>query len=226
MCMVSVGVTKDFGVLACDSADYDLTDWSITFETPKLGIVSNGKAIMSYVGTPLYFSSIEKDKLAQSFENACIYLKQYLQKMKPDVEASLQEITDDEDHRKPNLCVFYMGIHKGIPTLAQFNSFLDFVPRYLWSTNGLKFSTVLFGDDSKPEKQEIFKQSTKFMEDESKFYDKISPGIVGEILTRGIYKKADLEMTIGTKQKYAGGVVNVAKLDKNGVTPLSGYLVV
>lgn len=223
--MIAAGVTKDFGVLACDSADYDLETLGITFETAKLGIVSTGQAAMTYVGTPLYFSSLDKDKLRQTFEGACLYLKTYLQFMKPHVQESLKEITDDVDHQQPNLCVFFMGLHKGFPTVAQFNSFLDFAPRYLWSDNGLKFSTVLFGDDSKPEKNEIFKQSTKFMEDEAKFYETVTPGIVGEILTRGIYKKADLEMTIGTKQKYAGGVVNVAKVDKQGVTPMSGFLV-
>jgi hypothetical protein len=224
--MIAAGVTKDYGVIACDSADFDVTTSAISFETPKLGLVSTGKAAMTYVGTPLYFSSIDKSKLTQPFDSVCIYLKTYLQSMRNHVGEALKEITDDIDHQQPNICVFFMGLHKNVPTLAQFNSFLDFSPRYLWSDNGLKFSTVLYGDDSKPEKNEIFKESTKFMENEAKFYDKVSPGIVAEILTRGIYKKADLEMTIGTKQKYAGGVVNVAKVDKEGVTPLSGYLVI
>lgn len=224
--MISVGVTKDFGVLACDSAAYDLNTLKTSFETPKLGVISNGKAVMSYVGTPLYFASIDRQKLAQSFEGVCIYLKNYLLGIRPDVVEGLKNETEDEDERKPHICLFYLGIHKGYPTLAQFNSFNDFVPKYLWSDNGLKFSTILFGDDSNPEKQAIFKESTKFMEQEAKFYDEVTPGLVGEILTRGIYKKADLEMTIGTKKKYAGGIVNAAKVDKNGVTPLSGYLIV
>lgn len=226
MCMIASGITKDFGVLACDSAAYDFGKLETSFETPKLGIASNGQALITYVGSPLYFASMDKEKLKQPFESVCLYLKSYLKQTRPDVEESLKEMTEDEDERKPNLCLFYMGIHKGYPTLAQFNSFLDFSPKYLWSDNGLKFSTILYGDDSNPGKQAIFKDSTKFMETEAKAYEKHSPGIVGEILTRGIYKKADLEMNIGLKKKYAGGVVNVAMLNKDGVQPLSGFLVV
>lgn len=224
--MVSGAVTKDFGVLACDSAEYNLESLKTTFESPKLGILENGSAIFSYVGTPLYFSKLDKAKLSESFEKSCNYLKEYLKSMRPEVEESLRKITDDEDHRQPNFCLFVLGLHKGIPTLAQFNSFLGFAPHYLWSGNGVKFSSLLFGDDSKPEKNQIFKDSTVFMEEEAKKYESMTPGIVGEILIRGIYKKADLEMTIGLKEKYAGGVINVAKIDKEGITPLSGYVVV
>jgi len=129
----------------------------------------------------------------------------------------------DEDEAKPHLCVLLMGMHKGFPTLAQFNSFLDFKPRYLYSEAGPKFSTILYGDDSKPEKAAIFKEATSYMEMRAARFEELTPGLMGEILTRGIYQKADAEMKIGTKKKYAGGMVNAAAVTPAGTYPLSGF---
>ena len=223
--MIAAGVTKDFGVLASDSASYVSDEGEMSFESPKL--VSIGKYLLTFIGTPLYFSRIDRSRFGVKLNELSLYLQDYLKGIRRDVDDLLKQSITDPDENQPNFCLYVLGVHGNYPTLAQFNSFNDFKPKYLWSDNGLKFSSVLYGDDSKPEKQAMFKETTKFMEEEAKRIGTVTPGVVGEILTRGIYKKADLEMNIGTKKKYAGGMVNAAVIRNDGtLAPLSGIEIV
>lgn len=214
--MIACGINKDFGVLAADSAQYLTDKGEISFEVTK--VVKIGKYLMTFIGTSLYFVNMDRSKFNLPLDQLSHYLSTFFRSEKPNVEETMKEHIQDEDENKPHLCVYVMGLHAKRPTLAQFNSFLDFRPKYLWSDNELKFSTILYGDDSKPEKQAMFKESSIYMEEIIKTFDcEPSPGLVGEALTRGIYKKADLEMKIGLKKKYAGGMVQAAVIKKDGL---------
>ena len=224
--MIATGITKDFGVMASDSASYVADAGKIAFETPKLSIIGN-KYILSFLGTPLYFSRLDVSKFTLPMNALSLYVQEYLRSMKKDVENILDQTVQDTDEKEPNFCLYVLGMHGKRPMLAQFNSFLDFAPRYLWSDNGLKFSSVLYGDDSNKEKQAMFKESHDYMVKSAGKIPEVTPGLVGEILTRGIYHKADLEEKIGTKKKYAGGIVNAAGIMKDGkIFSLSGVEVV
>jgi len=223
--MIAAGLNKDYGVLAADSASYSPEDGKIEYESGKLSLIRN-RYLMAFVGTNLYFTRMDWKRFDLPLKNLSLYLQGYLREIKTDVENSLKESIKDEQDSKPNFCLYVLGLHNQYPTLVQLNSFKDFAPRYLWSDNGMKFSTMLYGNDN-PEKGEIFKQSTQYMNELSKGYESHTPGLVAEILTRGIYKKADLEMKIGDKRKYAGGVVNAAFISKTGsIQMLSGLEVV
>jgi hypothetical protein len=244
MCFIAAAVTKDSGVLACDSANYNTETGEMSFETPKLSIW-NGKYLATFVGTNTYFSRIDEKKFLLPMDQLSLYLQGYLKEMKPDVENLMKESISDPDENKPYFCLYVMGLHGKRPTLAQFNSFLDFAPKYLWNDGSqpVKFATLLYGDDSVPGKAQIFKDSTKFMEAEAEKYrlkpgtgnsdvnvyqhQSLTPGLLAEILTRGIYKKADLEETIGTKKKYAGGSVSAGVVHSDGrIYSLSGMEVI
>lgn len=218
--MIASAVTKDFGLLASDSAQYDTSLGKMSFQSMKLFFTS--RYLLSFIGTPAYFAKIDRSKLDADLHTLTIYLKDYLQKMRPEVIKTLESEIADTDENKPNFCLFILGVHKGLPTMTQFNSFKDFEPRYLYNQKeGVKFSTLYYGDDNQ-EKKELFKQATDFMEKKAATLDVVDPGTLGEVLTRGIYKKADLELKLEGK-KYAGGVVNVAGITKNGIIfPLSG----
>ena len=218
--MIGAATNKDFGVIATDSAQYDTEKKAVTFESPKLAILPHGA--MSFIGTGLYFVNMDRTKLTRPFGEMCLYLSEYLKTQREPVAKLMKEGISDVDEQDPNFCLFLLGFHNGHPVVAQLNSFADFVPRYLWSSNGLKFSTILYGDDS--DKAKLFKSATEYAEMKAKSYENLTPGIVGEILTRSIYRKADEEMKIGDKKKYAGGPVNCAMVDKNGVRPLSGWV--
>lgn len=210
MCIATCGLTKDYGVIASDSAEWNPTTKSMTFDKPKLMIVG-GKHLMTFIGSTLFLTKIEKDKFNLPFDCLSVYLSEYLR----EINSSVQETSLGLSGEPARLCLFLLGIHGGKPTLAQFNSFLNFKPEFLWCDDGIKFSTIYYGDDSN--KNEIFKKSTEFMEKESnKYKENINHGLVGEILTRGIYHKADLEEQIGDKVKYAGGVVSVARIHSDG----------
>lgn len=222
MCMVASAVTKEFGVLASDSSMYDTDRGEMSFESNRLLII-DGKKIASFIGTHLYLANIDRSKLSMPFSATCLYLKDFFKSQKAAVAGQMKAAIADEDENKPDFCFFLMGLHNSYPTLAQFNSFIEFEPRYIWSSSGLKFASIIYGDDSKPEKAAMFKETNSFMEAEAKRLDAKTPGIVAEVLSRGIYHKADEEMKIGTKRKYAGGPTNAAMLNKNGVVSLSGF---
>lgn len=221
MCMLVAAVTKDFGVIATDSAKFDMEKQESIFDSQKLFHTTNNKYLVSFIGTPLYLANIDFSRFAMPLDGLSLYLKDYLKKMKPKVGAILKSEIGDKDEQEPNVCMFVLGMHKKIPTLAQYNVFHEFEPQYLWTKDaGIKFSTIYYGGDT-PKKNEVFKESTAYMEKKAAHYQSLTPGLVGEILTRGIYKKADLEeKEFGTK--YAGGVVNVAFVRPEGLFTLSG----
>jgi len=223
--MIAAALTSEYGVLAADSASYSPEDKKIGYETGKLSLIRN-RYLMAFIGTNLYFTRMDWRRFDLPLKNVSLYLQGYLKEIRPDVESSLKETIEDKDEQNPHFCLYVLGMHNHYPTLVQLNSFKDFAPRYLWSDDGLKFSTLLYGDDN-PKKGEVFKESTKYMTELAKRYGNHTPGLVGEILTRGIYKKADLEMKIGDKRKYAGGIVNAAFMSKAGqIQQLSGLEVI
>lgn len=230
MCMIAACVTKDFGVLAADSAQYIADVGDISFEVGKVAKI--GKYLVTFIGTPLYFVNLDKAKFSLPLDQLSFYLSTFFKSERPGIEEAMKEGIKDEEENSPHLCVYVMGLYAKRPTLAQFNSFLDFKPKYIWTDDSdLKFATIIYGDDSNPDKQSMFKESSKFMEDlAKKWFDKpevesphkfatlvVSPGLVAEILARGIYKKADLEMEIGYKKKYAGGMVHAAAVKRDGL---------
>lgn len=215
VCAIAGVVTKDFGVLASDSAHEIGED--VSFESPKLFYVGN-KNLITYVGYKSYLSNVDFSKLNGDMASTSIYLSNYFRSIKDTVKSTLSDLTGK--NIEPNLCVLLMGVHNGKPTLAQFNSYLDFKPKYLYSDNGPKFSTIFYSEDN-PNKKKMFVDMTKFMEEMAEKKKDVSPGILAEILTRGIYKKSDLEEELEGK-KYAGGAVSVAYMDSKGEAyPLS-----
>lgn len=221
--MIAAAVTKDFGVLATDSAKYDIEKDETIFDSQKLFYTTNNKYLVSFIGTPLYLANLDTSKFVMPLDGLSLYLKEYLRGMKPKVEEMMKSEIADEDDRQPNVCLFVLGMHKSIPTLAQFNIFQDFEPKYLWTKDeGIKFSNIFFGGEV-PGKNEVFKEATAFMEKKAVRFQKttkLHPGIVGEILARGIYKKADLEQKLDGR-KWAGGMVNAAWVGEKGLMGLS-----
>lgn len=215
MCMQAACVTKDFGVLATDSAQFDTSQSKMSFSTIKL--YHSPQYLISFIGTPVFLAKLDKTKLSADLPTMSVYMKGYLNDMVPEVTKVLKSAIADEDENKPHFCMFLLGVHKKLPTLVQFNSFLKFEPKYLYSKDGPKFSTIYYGDDN-PEKKKMFLESKAYMEKRMEKYKDVdlTPGLVGEVLARGIYKKADLEMKIGLKKKYAGGIVNAAGVWANG----------
>lgn len=212
MCMIAGCVTKNFGVLATDSALYDSSKDRMYFQNMKL--YCSDKYVVSYIGASDYFSEFDVSIFNLDYDELSDKLSKYLNEMRPKISGN------------KNVCVFVLGIKERVPTISQFNSYLDFDPKYLFSSNGPKFSTVYYGDDNK-EKKKVFSDSKSFMDKEMKRFKKegMSPGIVGEVLARGIYKKADLEMKTGEKRKYAGGAISTACILFNGsIFPLSGFI--
>lgn len=213
--MIAACVTKDFGVMASDSAVY--LNGKTGFDFPKM--LFTGKYLMTFIGHMDYFSRIEKEKLNLSIPALSLYLQDYFKSMTPDVGSSLRELNENPDDHLPRLCVFIMGTHGGKPVVAQINSFLDFKPKYLYSDGGPRFSTIFYGDDS-AEKKRVFLSTTSFMERKAGEWKEagveLTPGVIGEILTRGIHKKSDAEMRTPPFKKYAGGAVSVAKIMSDG----------
>jgi hypothetical protein len=225
MCMLVGAITKEFGVIACDSAMYDTEKGETSFEARKLSFWKD-RYWVSFVGSSLYFSGIDVEKFALPLDQLSLYLQQHLRTARPDVENLMKEGIADPDEARPYFCMYVLGLHGKRPTIAQFNSFQEFAPKYLWAKDGetIKFTTLLYGDDSIPGKAQIFKDATAYMEElTKKNVRELTPGLVGEILTRGIYHKADLEEGIGLKKKYAGGIVNAGVCKSDGTNfALSG----
>jgi hypothetical protein len=223
--MMAVGLNKDFGVLAVDSSYYDTTLKKVIFQGVKLYYTAN--YLMAFIGTPVYLANIKREKLGMDLISLIVHLESYLKNERPHVEKILKSEIADPDENKPDFCLFVLGIHKKLPTLVQFNSFLNFKPKYLYSEGKeVKFSTIFYGDDN-PEKKKLFIETTAYMEKKMELFkgETVTPGIVAEVLARGIYHKADSEMKIGPKKKYAGGIVNAAAILANGyMLPLSGQI--
>lgn len=219
MCIINACLTKDYGVIASDSAEWNPNTKTMTFEKPKLMWVG-GKHLMTFIGSNLFLTNLDLSKLSLSFDCLCVYLTEFLQGINDSVQETFKGLVTDENEYPAKFCLFLLGVHNGNPALAQFNSFINFKPHFLWSDDGIKFASIYYGEDN-PDKQEIFLKTTEFMEEIARNYSgryggQISHGLAGEILTRGIYRKADLEEQIGDKVKYAGGVVTVARIDSGG----------
>jgi len=223
--MVAATVTKDFGVLASDSAMFDTSNSKMSFI--KLKLYYTPLYLVSFIGTPVYFAQMDRSKFGADLPSLVVYMENYLKKIKPEVEKVLRSEIADEDENKPHFCLMILGIHKKLPTLVQFNSFLNFKPKYLYTDKAQpKFSTIMYGDDN-PQKKKMFLEATAYMEEKAKKFKDVdfSPGIAGEILTRGIYRKADIEMKLGPQKKYAGGIVNAGCIFKEGnMISLSGVV--
>lgn len=223
MCFVGGVVTKTFGVLAADSAAYDTSLGKTTFENPKMFVTQKMGYAVTFIGTMAYFMEMPDEIWGLPFAEACKRMSEWFFGRRELVGQRLAEAIADEDENKPNFCCLLMGMHKGYPTLAQFNSFSDFVPKYLWTKDSPAFSTIYFGDDAK--RNDLFKSATEYMELKAKEHADLTPGLAAEVLTRGIYRKADQEQKQYGK-KYAGGVVNCLLVTPHGTRALSGYSVI
>jgi hypothetical protein len=225
MCMVAAAVTKDFGVMAADASKYDTNTEAMVFESPRLGYTPNMRYLISYVGTDAYFANLDLLKFSLPLDQLGLYLQEYLRAQRPKVEELQEQFIRLEDEKNPHVCLFVMGLFKKTPTLAMFNSYKDFKPEYIWTKDRIKFGTIYYGGEI-PGKKELFTEATAFMEKKAAKYEVLTPGLVGEVLTRGIYKKADMEEKIGEKRKYAGGAVAVGVVHAGGIAALNGITMV
>lgn len=212
--MISALVNKNFGVLASNSSHFDASTGETTYQSVKL--FNTPRLWITYMGSPLFLANIKREKLGMDLLSLIVYLETYLKNERPKVGKILKSEIENRDEARPFFCMFVMGLHRKLPTLVQFNSFLDFKPKYLYSEKGTKFATVFYGDEN-PEKKRALIDSTGYMEKRLVETD-FSPGIGAEILTRGIYRYADL-------RKEHGGPVNSAAIMSSGLlVPLSGTL--
>lgn len=198
--MISCVLTKDYGVIASDSASYS-SDGKMSYGTPKL-FLFNEKHLVTYIGYADYLISADSDKFQYDLPALSVYLSDLLKRV------------HSERSENKRFCLFLLGTHNGTPVLLQLNSFNNFKPTFLEPSEGPVFSSIFYGEDD--EKKKSFEEADKVIGSLlDKWKDRISPGILGEILTRGIYAKADLEEKL-TGDKYCGGVVSVAVMTKEG----------
>lgn len=214
--MIAGVVSKDFGLLASDSAMYDTSTSTMSFQTLKL--YNSSRFLLTFIGTPAYFSKLDRTKLDMDLPSLSIYMESYLKDMRPVIEKMMKSEIADKDENQPHFCLLALGLHKKLPTIAQFNSYTDFKPKYLFSDGGPKFSTILFGDDAR---KKVFQDSTTYMEKKWSKWEKkgmvFSPGVAAELLTRGIYKSSDFDAELGLKQKFSGGAVSVGGILNTGL---------
>ncbi len=217
MCFIGCALTPDYAVMAADSARYE--NDAMSFQTPKLMKLGE-KHLVTCIGTAMYLEQIKSLMFLEDIDVVSNYLEDHFQRQRSMVEETLER-----EKIPAHFCLYLLGVKEGKPTLVEFNSFLDFKVKYKTCSVGVEFATLFYGDDDNKEKQMIFQESALFMELTAKKYDPITPGLLGEILTRGIYHKADLEEKTGDKRKYAGGVVTVGMIDKSGlITGLSNLV--
>lgn len=207
--------------MASDAAKYEVG--STSFETPKM-LQFGQNYLITFIGTPEYFKNLDFGIFERKeMTDVMLGLRDHCLSIRDTVIESLRSLEDEED-RKANFCLFLLGCSDGVPTLCQLNSFEDFKYNVLFSEGELVFSNIYYGDEMKPWKNNTFIESHKYMTKLGKEYEHPSPGIVGEILTRGIYHKADEEAKLS--KKYAGGPVTVVMMDKKGVvTPLTNLII-
>lgn len=190
--MISIGLTTKYGVIACDSKD-SKEEYSV----PRLYMSSKGNALFSYTGSHLYLNGLDLSKFSLPFNSVCLYLKEYFLKTLSSVAEMEEDLPSKEG---TSFCLLVLGVHNKRPTAAKFSVENKFKPVYVWSEK----SIVFLSSGNKAETETI-----------SKKYTKLSPGIVGEILSKGIYKNG------------ISGVVNCASIDMNEkVFPLSTYQIV
>lgn len=200
MCMVTTILTKDYGVIASDSASYD-KDGKMTYESPKL-FLFNKKYLVTYIGYADYLLNIDGTKFEYDFPALSVYLSDFLRRV------------HNERTENKRFCLFLLGTHNGLPVLLQLNSFNDFQPIWLEPQEQPVHSSIFYGEDD--DKKKAFEEADQVIGSLlDKWKERLSPGILGEILTRGIYAKADIEEKL-TGNKYCGGSVSVAVMTKEG----------
>lgn len=206
MCMVAAALTKEYSVIASDSAIYDIYG-KTAFETPKLFLLGK-KHLVTYIGYADYLTEVDGTKFEYDLPALSVYLSEYLRRV------------HNERTENRRFCLFLLGTHNSLPVLLQLNSENNFEPIWLESGEEVVFSSIFYGEDD--EKKQSFNESDKVMREfAEKWKERLSPGILGEILTRGIYAKALLEENL-TGNKYCGGSVSVACMTKEGKAyPLS-----
>ena len=218
--MIAIGLTKEFGVLASDSAAWSQDQKKMVYEHPKISVVED-RYLLSYVGSNLYFTNFDLTRIVASFNKTALYLEEYLKDMKPRVDHIIEE---SKIEKRQDFALVILGVQNSRPLCAVFMEKFDFVPRYNWSVNE---NRIIFVPDvqveeekkkpgPKPKKKEKI-SARQFVEELAIKNPPDSPGLMGELLTKGIYRSVN-----GSKEKEIGGVVNAAFVDKIGrIAPLS-----
>jgi hypothetical protein len=219
--MIAAALTAEFGVLASDSAHTVETGFS--FEVSKLAKVGN--YLLSFSGTQLYLSNMNRAKFNGKMDQLSLYVQGFLKEARPNIEELIKEKMSEGI--TSGFSLYVMGVHAKRPTLASFRSTSDFKPKYFWAEKEIKMAPVLSADDdiegSSLASSVVMDQTLKSWT-EAKV--KLDPGIVGEVLIRGIQKKSDFVFE-ATKKKSSGGVTSAAVLKADGaIYSLSGMEVI
>lgn len=215
--MIACGITPEYAVMAADSALYQ--NDVMEYQTPKL-LKLGGKYLVTFIGATMFLERININIFQAEMNDVVTYLVDHFTRHQPIVEAGLKG-TDIP----ANFCFYLLGVKHGTITLIELNSYRNFAPVFTEARNGIKFSSLFYGDDENKDKQELFQRASEYMERKASKHDRMTPGLLGEIVTRGIYHKADMEEKIGEKRKYAGGVVTVGLIDNTGkITGLSNLV--
>lgn len=202
--MITIGLTKAYAALASDSARND-AESGIVFGSPKITLINN-RYILSFLGTPLYFSNLKPQRFTENFNQTVLYLQEYFKEMEPKVKSVMK--ASGEKKAKPFLMAL-IGIHNSLPTAVVFSEKLNFEPRYTWTkTETPKF--LLPGGGDKKE---------KWPEIQGDF--ELVPGLMGEVLTKKIYEVSDRQ-----KEKTSGGVVTVAFINEKGPFGLNNWEII
>ena len=152
ICMICCALTPDFGVLASDSAAYK--QGNMTYENPKM--FRTGRFLLTYIGINIYLEDIRDEWFQLPMSMAVSSLELHCKLKEANVKLRMKEIMADGDNPDPNICFYVLGLMDGIPTLAEINSYNNYQAVFTKSDGSLRIAGILYGDDSNPEKQEIF----------------------------------------------------------------------
>lgn len=223
MCMVAAVVTKEVAILATDSAL--TTNDKIQYNNPKLFFWGN-RYLCTGMGVPAYIAKLDFNKFKLDVPGLCMYLEDYFKSTREHVKETLANL--EEKEIDPSLCFMLAGVHKERPVVVEFSSYLDFKPKYFLSREKPKFVPILYDKENKT-KAQMFDQTLEYMETRAHKFEKkgteLTVGILGEILTRGIYKKSDLEFEL-TGKKSTGGVVSVGAISATGQAQGLSHIIV
>lgn len=213
--MVGAAIHKNFSVIATDSAL--TTQDKIGYNNPKL-FFWGGKYLCTGMGIPAYISKLDFNKFKLEMDGLSMYLEDYFKGTREHVVETLKNM--GEEKVDPSLCFFVMGIWKKKPGVMVFNSYLDFKPKYFFpSGDKVKFVPIFVPEEDKI-KTKMFGDSLEYMETKlHKFMKKgaeLTSGLLAEVLTRGIYKKADTEFEL-TGKKSTGGAVCAGAVYADGL---------
>ena len=208
MCMIGCALTNEYGVLASDSAMANSDDITF-FEVPKL--FKYGKYLATFIGNTGYLSGLSPMFFEFEMKGTSIHLQTYLRNVRQIVKNR-----SEKENMSDDFLIYVLGVQDGMPTLLILNSRKNFDIEYLSKKDSDKvtFANIYYGDDS--EKSQIFQDSHEYLKSLVDHYETISPGILAEILTRGIYYKSDQEKKRLGK-KWAGGAVSASFIRPNGI---------